>query len=235
MPTSPAICPGHCNAAWRRAEELGEPHSLQPIPGEPVHCWACYSTAHTQLAQLPGLFVSIYIEALHGTTTKQAGTIGRTGMHPAWPGQRARLFADGLIDGMLTLANDTREHLGEYVENRGHDRDTIHRSAATLTKHLRWLLTEHPCATETHGSRSGNPAWQIRSWHHSAEVFCRQDEQRTERRLAPCRRCNGPWLASVNGVVECRDPGCRLVMTNEEYAVYVERLAGAARHFEAAA
>lgn len=234
MPTTP--CPGRCNAAWRRAEELGEPHTIQPIPGEPVHCWECYATAHTQLAQLPAFFVHIYLEALHGTPTKTVGTIGRaSGLHPAWPGQRARLFADGLIDSMLVLANDTREQLGEYVENRGPDRITVERSLATLTRHLRWLLAEHPCATDSHGGRSGNPAWQIGSWFRSAEAFCSQDEQRPRRRLAACRRCRGPWLASRNGVIECGDPDCKAVMTNDEYASYVERLTEAAKFANLAA
>jgi hypothetical protein len=234
MPTN-TPCPGQCNNAWRRAEELGEPHTLQPVHGEPVHCWPCYSTAHTQLGQFPALFVSVYIEALHGTATKQTGTIGRSGLRAPWPGQHARLLTDRLLDSLHTLANDTREHVGEYRENLGPERITMTRDIATLTKHLRWLLTDHPCATETHGGMSGNPAWEIRTWHRAAEVFCRQDEQRVEKRLAPCRRCNGPWLASVNGVVECRDPACKLVMTNDEYATYVERLVGVARYIEAAA
>ena len=225
----PSPCPGSCNAAWRRAEEIGDPHHLQPIPGEPVHCWACYSTAHAQLHQLPALFVSIYLEALHGTRTKTTGTIGRVGMNPAWPGQSAKLFADGLIDSMLILANDTREQRDERVENRGNDTITVQRCVATLTKHLGWLLTEHPCATDSHDARSGNPAWQIRGWHHSAEAFCKQDEQRAPRRMVACPRCRDPWMRSRNGVVECTNPGCRRVMSNDEYAAHVERLVDAAK------
>jgi hypothetical protein len=230
MPSLPTPCPGRCNAAWRRAEELGQTHNIEPVPGEPAHCWACYSSAHNQLAQLPGLFVSIYLEGLHGTLAKTVGTIGRVGLQaPPWPGQQARLFADGLSDNMLILANDVREQMEELVENPSPDLASAQGSIATLRKHFRWLLSEHPCASESHGGRSGNPAWQIFTWHRSAEVFCKQDEQRPTQRLAPCPRCKSPWLRSLNGVVECGDPDCRNVMSNDEYAAHVELLVGAAK------
>ncbi|WP_042400149.1 hypothetical protein [Streptacidiphilus carbonis] len=226
----PQPCPGRCNAPWRRAEEIGDPHTLQPIPGEPVHCWACYSTAHTQLQQLPELLQAIYLEGLDGTHAKLVGTIGRVGLQsPPWPGQAARLFADGLGEGILILANDVREYMDEPVEDPDTTGVSVGRAIGTLVIHLRWLLAEHPCATESHGGRSGNPAWQIHGWHRSAEVFCKQDEQPAAKRLAACRSCGGPWLRSVNGVVECVDPGCRTVMTNDEYAAYVERLTAAAK------
>lgn len=226
----PSPCPGKCNAAWRRAEELGRTHSLQPVPGEPVHCWACYASAHTQLQQMPALFKAIYLEGEDGTVVKLVGTIGRVGLQaPPWPGQAARLFADGLGEGILILANDVREQLDEPVENPDTGSAAINRSLGTLIRHLRWLLAEHPCATDSHGGRSGNPAWQIYSWHHSAEVFCKQDEQRPADRIAPCPRCRDPWMRSRNGVVECTNMDCQKVMTNDEYGYYVERLVGAAK------
>lgn len=228
--TIPTPCPGRCNAPWRRAEEIGQPHHLEPVPGEPVHCWACYSTAHTQLQQLPALFSSIYLEGLDGTVAKLVGTIGRVALqHPAWPGQHARLFADSLSEGILILANDVREHLDEPVQAGTAGGSSTTRAINTLTMHLRWLLTEHPCATESHGGQSGNPAWQIHGWHRSAEAFCKQDEQRPVDRIAACPRCGDPWMRSRNGVVECTDPGCQRVMSNDEYAVYVMRLHDAAK------
>lgn len=234
MPISP--CPGRCNSAWRRAEELGEPHTLQPIPGEPVHCWECYAAAHTQLHQLPALFEAIFLEGLDGTMAKIVGTIGRVGLQaPPWPGQHARLFADNLSEGILILANDVREYMDEPVENGTTDSLSTNRALATLTQHLRWLLTEHPCAAESHGGKSGNPAWEIYRWHHSAETFCKQDEQRPEKRLAPCRRCKGPWLATRDGHIECGDPDCRTVMTPDEYATYVRALTEVGKLVNAAA
>lgn len=231
MPTTLTLpCPGRCNAPWRRAEELGRDHNLQPVPGEPVHCWACYATALTQLQQLPTLFASIYEEGLDGTTAKLTGTIGRVGLQvPPWPGQAARLFADGLGEGILILANDVREHMDERIQDGDTSGTSTSRALRTLTQHLRWLLAEHPCAAESHSGRSGNPAWQIYGWHHSAEVFCKQDEQRPTQRIAPCPRCRDPWPRSNDGVVECTNPNCRNIMSNDEYAYYVERLVGAAK------
>jgi hypothetical protein len=226
----PTICPGRCNSAWRRAEELGSSHNLQPILGEPVHCWACYAGAHTQLQQLPALFKSIYLEGLDGTVAKLTGTIGRVGLQcPPWPGQHARLFADGLSEGILILANDVREYMDEPVENGTSNGVSTERAIGTLTKYLRWLLAEHPCATESHGGRSGNPAWEIYCWHRSAEAFCKQDEQRPVQRIAACPRCRDPWMQSRGGAVECTNPDCRKVMTNDEYAVHVQRLHDAAK------
>lgn len=234
MPALP--CPGRCNAAWRRAEELGQPHNIQPVHGEPVHCWACYATAHTQLQQLPQLFAAIFLEGTDGTVAKLVGTIGRIGLQaPPWPGQHARLFADSLSEGILTLANDVREHMDEPVENGTTDSTSTNRAIATLATHLRWLLTDHPCATESHDGRSGNPAWEIHRWHRAAEVFCKQHEQHPEKRMAPCPRCKSPWLASMNGLVECRDPDCRSVMTPDEYATYVGALVEVGKLIEAAA
>lgn len=228
MPTTP--CPGRCNAAWRRAEELGQPHSIQPASGEPVHCWSCYATAHTQLQQLPALFEAIFLEGQDGTTAKLVGTIGRVALQaPPWPGQHARLFADNLSEGILLLANDVREHMDEAVENATTTRVSTDRAIATLIRHLRWLLTEHPCATETHDGKSGNPAWEIHRWHHSAEAFCKQDEQREPRRMIACPKCRDPWMRSLNGAVECTNPSCRNVMTNDEYAQHVNVHIRAAR------
>ena len=230
MPAPSTPCPGRCNNTWRRAEEIGEPHTLQPIPGEPVHCWACYAGAHTQLQQLPTLFDAIFLEGEDGTVAKLVGTIGRVGLQaPPWPGQHARLFADGLSEGILILANDVREHMDEPVEAATTDSTSTNRAIATLTRHLRWLLAEHPCATESHGGRSGNPAWQIYTWHRSAEAFCKQDEQRDPPRMVACPKCRDPWMRSRNGVVECTYPACRNVMSNEEYAAHVDRLTGAAK------
>lgn len=224
-------CPGRCNAPWRRAEELGRDHQLQAVPGEPVHCWACYATALTQLQQLPTLFDAIYLEGLDGTVAKLVGTIGRVGLQaPPWPGQQARLFADGLSEGILILANDVREHMDEPVEDGTTTSASTDRAITTLKKHLRWLLTEHPCATESHGGRSGNPAWQIHGWHRSAEVFCKQDEQKPVDRIAACPRCRDPWMRSRNGVVECTAPDCENVLSNDEYASYVQRLHDAAKY-----
>lgn len=226
----PTPCPGRCNSAWRRAEELGQQHTLEPVPGEPVHCWACYAGAHTQLHQLPALFDAIYLEGEEGTLAKLVGTIGRVGLQaPPWPGQHARLFADGLGEGILILANDVREHMDEPWMNPGTGTATINRAIGTLIRHLRWLLAEHPCATDSHGGRSGNPAWQIHSWHRSAEVFCKQDEQRPIDRIAACPRCRDPWMRSRNGVVECTNMDCQNVMFNDEYAVHVQRLHDAAK------
>lgn len=232
MPTTlPTPCPGPCNNAWRRAEEIGEPHARQPMLGEPVHCWTCYCAARNQLDELPSLFAAIRLEGEDGTVAKLVGTIGRVGLQaPPWPGQHARLFADGLSEGILELANDVREHKDEPVEDGDTTGSSTGRAIATLKTHLPWLLAEHPCATESHGGRSGNPAWQIHTWHRSAQVFCKQDEQRPEKRLAACPRCRDPWMRSKDGVVECTRPGCPLVMSNAEYAAHVELLVGAAKY-----
>lgn len=223
-------CPGPCNNAWRRAEDIGEPHALQPTPGEPVHCWTCYCAARNQLGELPELFEAIYLEGLDGTVTKLTGTIGRVALHaPPWPGQHARLFADSLAEGILILANDVRELLDEPVEDGDTTGASTGRAIATLIRHLRWLLAEHPCARESHGGGSGNPAWQIHTFHRSAQVFCKQDEQRPQKRLAACPWCRDPWMRSRDGIVECTRPGCRRVMSNDEYAVHVQRLHDAAK------
>jgi hypothetical protein len=232
----PAPCPGNCNNAWRIAEATlatdNTPHDIPVTWGQPVHCPRCTHRTHTQLTELPELIVAISLEAIYGTAPKQTGTIGRAAV-ASWPGQASRLLTDHIVGGLLELEDDIRElRRLRHRPSRGTEARNAAGAVRFLTAHLEWALTHHPCAHEIHDQQSGNPAAQIAAWHHTAQRFTKQDQQKETKRLAPCPRCHGPYLVESRELrlvddqpyIECRDPDCRRIMTGTEYDRYVKEL-----------
>jgi hypothetical protein len=232
----PAPCPGPCNNAWRKAEQLlaadGIPHDVPVTWGQPVHCQGCINRTCTQLLDLPELVVAIRLEALCGTAPKTTGTIGRAGA-AAWPGQAARLLTDHIVGGLLDLEDDVRDlRQLRHRPGRGSEGRSATGAVRFLSLRLEWILAKHPLAEELHERQSGNPASQIHGWHRAAQRFTKQDEQRDTKRLAPCPRCHGPYLVESRDLrlvddqpyIECRDPDCRRIMTGAEYDRYVKEL-----------
>jgi hypothetical protein len=227
-------CPGTHNNRWRTAqadyEQHGTPHDLQPVWGQPIHCPNCQATAHTRLAALPHLLVDISLEARNGRFGSSALKLVPTssnGTTPAWPGQHARILADHIAGALNALEDDIRDlrRLNPRPEY-GSESTAVNASVTFLTAHLGWALEHHPLADEPHGGQGGNPAWQIRCWYVAAERFTKQDDLREIQRLAPCPRCHGPYLVTSpdDGMIECRDPDCRRVLTENEYEDYVRAI-----------
>lgn len=238
------VCPGPCNNAWRRAEavlaDTGTEHHITPSWGQPMQCVGCVGRARQQLAELPELLAAIQLEALHGSRPQSTATIhSRPNDTPAWPGQAARLLIDTLLGEIEELAADVLTQRGiwhvdfepDHVGIREGRRITD--ACHTLTAHLDWMMQQHPAAAEPHDSGNANPGGQIRHWHAVAQRFTRQHPQHEVRKLAPCPRCKGPWLAESRDLrlvddrpyIECRDPDCRRIMTGAEYDTYVKALA----------
>ena len=239
-----AICPGPCNNAWRRGEtvraESGNEHHLTPSWGQPVQCYECLERARHQLAELPELLTAVQMEALRGTRPQNTATIhSRPNDTPAWPGQAARLLIDTVLPEMEELAADVLVQRGIWRQDFEPDHTGIREgqriSAAlrTLYAHLDWMMQHHPAATEPHERGNANPGGQIRQWHGVAQRFTKQHPQHDVRKLAPCPRCKGPYLAESRDLrlvddrpyIECRDPDCRRIMTGAEYDTYVKALA----------
>ena len=239
----PTPCPGPCNNAWRRAEtareQTGAEHHIQPAWGHPVQCWGCVERTRAELAALPRLLVNdVRLEAFYGTTTKLTGTIGR--IHAAsWPGQAPMLFVDEIVSGMEELQADILRLQGIWpddCETEGASRtgEYIAGLARVLLAHWDWAMQHHPAADESYGRGNANPGSQVSGWYMSVLRFTRQDEQRDVKRLAPCPRCQGPYLVESRDLrlvddrpyIECRDPDCQRVMTGAEYDDYVKTLTG---------
>ncbi|MEU6340283.1 hypothetical protein ABZ883_04940 [Streptomyces sp. NPDC046977] len=248
MPT-PVVCPGSCNAAWRRAEHAlathGTPHDIPATWGVPVHCLGCEDRTRRHLTELPELLQAVTVEPLEGSRSPSAAT-----MHAAptdttpWPGQSARLLVDQVAGGLIETAAELlrmRNLSPARLEAAGVREDVrIGRAIKTLLGHLAWLMQEHPLATESHEplrygailAVSGNPAAQIAAWHRAATRFTHRDEAPETTRYAPCRRCGGPWLAEARDLrlmhglpyIECRDPDCAALLTHAEYRDYVKEL-----------
>lgn len=240
--TTPSPCPGPCNTAWRKAEEAlaecGTEHHLQPSWGQPTQCYACVDRTRAELAELPELLIDVQLEAVHGTRTKTAGTIGRI-TAPPWPGQASRLLLDRIVGEMAELQADILIHRGIWGEDRQpakpsgpNERKLIKGIVTQLNAHWDWAMQNHPAASEPHQRDNANPGGQVSGWYRTARRFTKQDEQRDVRRLAPCPRCHGPYLVESRELrlihdepyIECRDPDCRRVMTRPEYDTYVKAL-----------
>lgn len=237
-------CPGPCNNAWRRAEtllaETGTEHHITPNWGHPTQCDECVGRARQQLAELPELLTAVQTEALHGTRPQSTATIhSRPNDTPAWPGQAARLLLDTLLGQIEELAADVLTQRGIWKPDHEPDHAGIREgrrithACHTLAAHLDWMMQHHPAAAEPHDNGNANPAGQIRHWHGAAQRFTKQHPQRDVRKMAPCPRCKGPYLAESRDLrlvddrpyIECRDPDCRRIMTGAEYDTYVKALA----------
>lgn len=224
------VCPGPCNNAWRRAEEVlaetGTEHHLTPTWGQPAHCGLCQYRARMQLAELPELVAAIALEALNGTPAKTTGTIGRAGT-PVWPGQAARLMTDHIVGGLLDLEDDLRDLRQLRLRPaRGSEGRNVTATVRFLDAHLDWALTHHPLAGELHDRLSGNPASQIAGWYRAAQRFTRRDP-RLEHRRVPCPRCELLTLFRADGddYIECRNPNCGLLLTPLEFDQHTRALA----------
>jgi hypothetical protein len=215
-------CPSRHNDAWRRAEATEQPHDLQPVYGSPVHCLGCQGRAYHQLQELPELLAAVWLEAIHGTTPKTTGTMGRHGLHPAWPGQASRLMTDRIVGGLIELEDDIREqrHLN-HRPGRGGEGQTASGAVTFLLVHLEWALALHPAAGEPYDRDSANPGSQIHYWHKAATRFTRRDQLRVQMG-APCPKCDLRSLARDDGdeYVECRNPACGVLLTVKEYELY---------------
>lgn len=240
---TPAPCPGSCNNAWRRAEtllaETGTEHHITPAWGRPTQCYGCVERARRQVDELPELLTAVQLEAICGTRPQSTATIhSRPNDAPAWPGQAARLLIDGLLGEIEELATDVLNLRGIWHNAQpdfGGIREgrRINSACRTLAVHLDWMMQHHPAASEPHDQGNANPAGQIRHWHAAAQRFTKQHPQQDVRKLAPCPRCKGPYLAESRDLrlvddrpyIECRDPDCRRIMTGAEYDTYVKALA----------
>ncbi|MCY0917042.1 hypothetical protein OS965_02475 [Streptomyces sp. H27-G5] len=240
-------CPGSCNAAWRRAEtvreETGTEHTLTPAWGRPVQCNACTERARLQLAEIPELLAAVQLEAVYGTHSPSTATIGSRGSSdsPAWPGQAARLLVEVIVGGMEELETDVLVSRGIWISDSEPTREGITEgrritdAARILGAHLDWMMQHHPAASEPHDHGNANPAAQIRGWHGAAQRFTKAHPQHDVRKLAPCPRCKGPYLAESRDLrlvgdrpyIECRDPDCQRILTSDEYDTYVKALAAA--------
>lgn len=240
----PSVCPGPCNNAWRRAETARETHGtenhIRVVWGDPAQCWGCVDRTRQELLTLPALLVDVRDEALEGTPAKLTGTIGRISA-ATWPGQAARILIDNIVGEMATLEADILKLRGmrgdDYEPGPGttpNEDERIAGLAATLSKHWDWAMQNHPAADEPYDLGNANPGGQVTGWYRQAQRFTKQDEQRDVERLAPCPRCQGPYLVESRDLrlvgdrpyIECRDPDCQRVMTGAEYDAYVKGLTG---------
>lgn len=241
---TPHPCPGPCNNAWRRAEaladEAGDQNHITPAWGQPVQCYGCVERARRQIDELPELLTAVQLEAVYGARPQSTATIhSRPNDAPAWPGQAARLLIDNLLGEMEELEGDilVQRHIrkaeAEYDVNGIREGQRITTTCRTLAAHLEWMAQQHPCADEPHDQGNANPLGQIRHWHAAAQRFTKAHPQHDVRKMAPCPRCKGPYLAESRDLrlvddkpyIECRDPDCRRIMTTAEYDTYVKALA----------
>lgn len=239
---APKTCPGPCNNAWRRAEEAlaetGTEHHLTPSWGQPIQCYGCVERTGQQLAELPALLDAVLLEAFEGTPTKLTGTIGRITV-ATWPGQASRLLVDRIVSEMAELEADILTRRGIWDADRlpargtaPNERRHIGGIVSALLGHWEWAMQHHPAADEPHDRDNANPGGQATGWYRTALRFTKADEQRDVKRLAPCPRCHGPYLvesrelrlAGDRPYIECRDPDCRRILTQDEYDTYVKAL-----------
>ncbi|MFE3577860.1 hypothetical protein [Streptomyces vinaceus] len=236
-------CPGSCNNAWRRAEtvreETGTEHHLTPAWGRPVQCDGCTERARQQLTELPELIAGIHLEALHATRSAGIAVGSRSSDTPAWPGQASRLLTELLLSEMEELVADILVRRGIWHEGAEPEpigiTEGVRFTAAlrSLSGHLDWMMQFHPAAVEPHDRGNANPAAQIRGWYGAAQRFTKAHQQYDVRKLAPCPRCKGPYLAESRDLrlvddrpyIECRDPDCQRILTSAEYDNYVKGLA----------
>lgn len=240
---NPTPCPGTCNSAWRRAEELleanGTEHHLTPAWGRPTQCGGCLERARQQLAELPELIAAVHLEALYGTRAAGIAVRVQSSSTPTWPGHASRMLLELILGEMEELVADVLVRRGIWRDDVEFDGAGITEGVrftnaiGTLAVHLDWMMQHHPAAIEPHDHGNANPAGQIRGWYGAAQRFTKAHQQYDVRRPAPCPRCFGPYLAESRDLrlvgdrpyIECRDPDCQLILTGAEYDSHVKALA----------
>ncbi|MEV5944394.1 hypothetical protein [Streptomyces sp. NPDC051994] len=233
------ICPGPCNTAWRRAEELsaesGTEHHITPAWGQPVQCDSCVERARRQLGELPALLAAVHLEATNGSRAPITAAIrSSAGADASFPGQAPLVLIETLLGEMEELEADVLQlrGLGSAFNPAGPIGPRITGVVQVLEVHLDWTMQQHPAASEPHDRTNANPGGQIRGWHAAAQRFVKDHPQRDVQRLGPCPNCKGPYLVQstdlrlVNDLpyIECRDPDCQRVFTTPEYNAYMREL-----------
>jgi hypothetical protein len=233
------ICPGPCNTAWRRAEEVladtGTEHHITPAWGQPVQCDSCVERARRQLSELPALLAAVHLEAIHGSRSPSTATIGsHSSPEASFPGQAAFVLIEIVLGELEELESDVLglRGLGSTTTRTGQIGRRITSTLRTLEAHLDWSMQHHPAAGEPHDRANANPGGQIRGWHATTQRFVKDHPQRDVQRLGPCPNCKGPYLVQstdlrlVNDLpyIECRDPDCQRVFTTPEYNTYMKTL-----------
>ncbi len=134
-------CPGPCNRAWEAAElhqhRTGEPHNLQPVPGQPIWCPNCRDNIATQLLELPDLAVKLSPGKLK-TPPADVGRLSRADIH-ASPSP-----AYDLIDELIRWAADAEDILRERLGHPKPPTRYLHRTVAYLHGHLTAMLNIDP-------------------------------------------------------------------------------------------
>ncbi|MEV8523149.1 hypothetical protein AB0451_03175 [Streptomyces sp. NPDC052000] len=233
------ICPGPCNTAWRRAEEVadeaGTEHHITPAWGQPVQCDSCVERARWQLGELPAFLAAVHLEATNGSRAPVTAAIrSSAGADASFPGQAPLVLIETLLGEMEELEADVLQlrGLGAAFNPAGPVGPRITGVVQVLEAHLDWMMQQHPAAAEPHDRTNANPGGQIRGWHAAAQRFIKDHPQREVQRLGPCPHCKGPYLVQstdlrlVNDLpyIECRDPDCRRVFTTPEYNAYMKTL-----------
>ena len=134
------ICPGPCNRAWEAAERntyhTGEPHNIEPNPGQPIWCPNCRDQINDHLLALPDLVNKL----AHGLNAPPADT-GRITRSLANPSPSPTFdLADEACRWAVTHEVNLREHLHHPTPPRS----TLRRAVAYLTGHLTALLNQDP-------------------------------------------------------------------------------------------
>lgn len=226
-------CPGYCNSAWRAAErryeQKGTTHTLTPRDGQPVWCRPCVTAIRCALDDMPQLAILLHLQTTWATAEDSEHVSG-TRERALYPGDTYALAIEEIAVFLGDWEDTVRaERSLNPADRRAGQRHgaTITGACAFLSRHLHWLLSEHPERDASEGFGSD-----LLALHRRAQGMTKSAEVRPERcDGVKCPVCDLNALeweidtqGRATGDVRCRVCRPRFVMTAGEYEQWTKML-----------
>lgn len=220
-----APCPGPCNGTWRRAEKAreldGQPHTLRPVPGQPVWCTHCADLIRARLVDLDDLVALLQAEA-----TAQRAPAGDDPVS----GTPSRPSPAPIVDDIDEITRALEQIEAAYRTWRRWPAAPpraaelrVMTCTAWLDQHLDGVLAV------TAAVRCGRPlsaaaGAAVLRLHRLARARTATDPAK-RRMPVPCSRCDMRALTHHSGDTYVACEACGRLMLLQEYDAYVLELA----------
>jgi hypothetical protein len=230
--TTGEACPGFCNAAYRsaetRRETKGTPHTLTPRAGDPVWCRPCATAIRCALADLPNLAILLQLQVT-GATAEDGEHVSGSKERPLYPGDAYALTIEEIAVFLGDWEDTLRRDRNLSGKRRAQERvgAAIVHACTFLTRHLDWLLAQHPERDASEGFGTD-----LLALYRRAQSMTKSTEVRPQRcdgvKCPVCDLSALEWevdtAGRATGDVRCRVCRPAMVMTAGEYEQWTKML-----------
>lgn len=226
-----SVCPGRCNAAYRRALAAGDPDPI-PVKGDPCWCMGCARMIQEALRLMPLAYQALDAVAFMSRDPSEPVSGSKAPASPS-PGGDAQ---DEMLRTICSWEDDFRfwakynrspQHHWQYRPGAGHDLLTplltLEAACLYLNGNFGLMMQREECAIEFGG--------EILSLFTRTQAMVKNGPRRIHLHL-PCPRCDMMSVIQEEGVagrpwyLTCPETagGCGSLYTPEEWDWWVEVL-----------